>query len=50
MVISTGGAVTIAGIVGGCNIWIAIGSGIVTGATNVYHALAASPNDKQETK
>lgn len=51
MVISTGGGVTIASIIGGCNKWIAIGSGIVTGTTNVLHALfTSSPNDaKQDT-
>ena len=50
LVISSGGAVFLTSIVGGAKLWFAVASGLITGASNVYHALKSSPNDAQETK
>ena len=48
LVIGTGGAITVTSYEGGAKLWIAILCGLGTGATNVYHALASSPNDKAD--
>ena len=45
LVFSSGGAVTLTAIMGGSKLGLAILAGLITGTTNVYHALANSPND-----
>ena len=45
LVLGTGSAVTVTSYLGGAKLWIAILCGIGTGMTNVYHALADSPQD-----
>ncbi len=50
LVIGTGSAVTVTSAVGGAKLWIAILCGLGTGATNLYHALSATPEDKAEAK
>lgn len=49
LVLSTGGGITISTYLGGAKLWIAILAGLAAGGTNVYHSLAASPNDKPST-
>jgi len=46
LVLSTGGAITVANYLSGAKLWVAILSGLVAGATNVYHALTDKPSDK----
>jgi hypothetical protein len=48
LIISTGGGVTLTAIMGGSKLGLAILAGVITGASNVYHALAASPNDQRD--
>lgn len=45
-VVGTGGGITITTYEGGCKLWVAVLAGLAAGATNVYHSLAASPQDK----
>jgi pantothenate kinase type III len=47
LVIGSGSAVTVTSFLGGAKLWIAILCGLGTGMTNVYHALADSPQDAQ---
>lgn len=48
LVLSTGGAITVASYTGGAKLWIAILCGLGAGATNVYHALNTRPADKAD--
>lgn len=48
-VISSGGAIGLTSFLGGAHWAVAIISGVIAAATNVYHALAASPKDKAAT-
>jgi hypothetical protein len=45
LTLSAGGAVFMTTYLGGAKIWYAVVAGLITGASNVYHALANSPND-----
>ena len=47
LIIGTGSAVTVTSYVGGAKLWVAILVGIGTGMSNLYHALAESPKDKE---
>lgn len=46
LVIGSGGAVGLTSFLGGADWKFSLISALVTGASNVYHALAASPKDK----
>jgi uncharacterized membrane protein len=48
LVVGSGGAVGLTSFLGGANWKFAVISALVTGASNVYHALSASPKDKAE--
>jgi uncharacterized membrane protein len=45
LILSTGGAVTLTAHAGGATWLVSIISGLITGASNVFHALNDSPND-----
>lgn len=49
LVLGSGITVGVTSLLGGSSPWIAALCGLATGATNVYHALAASPKDKAVT-
>ena len=46
LVVSSGGAVTMTTFLGGAKWPFAVFAGLVTGASNVYHALSQSPKNK----
>lgn len=46
LIISSGGAVGMTTFLGGAKWPIAVITGLITGVTNLYHALAQSPKDK----
>lgn len=46
LVVSSGGAVSMTTFLGGAKWQFALFAGLVTGASNVYHALSQSPKDK----
>ncbi len=49
LIVGSGGTVGLTAFLGGAHWAVALLSGVITGATNVYHALAASPREKAET-
>lgn len=46
LIISSGGAVGMTTFLGGAKWPIAVITGVITGVTNLYHALSQSPKDK----
>lgn len=50
LVVSTGGVAGLAAFTGGASLASSIATGVITGASNVYFALSASPKDKAVTK
>lgn len=46
LVISTGGGVFLTSFLGGSSWPLALVAGLITSASNVYHALSQSPKDK----
>ena len=50
LVISAGGAVFLTSYAGGSKPWFAVVSGVIAGASSVYHALSKSPTDAGSSK
>ncbi len=48
MVVSAGGGVALTSFLGGASLGVSIATGLITAATNIYHALASSPKDKAD--
>ncbi len=48
LIVSTGGGVAMLSYGGGAHWQVALISGFITAATNVYHSLSASPKEKAD--